>query len=95
MIALYDNLYAMNGPNTKIIPGHDPVASRDGVREYQAMLREVRKRVVKAVDTGMTQVGRLAPSGWARRSSSTFTAGTCLCDARWCAIRRISRLDNS
>ena len=55
MIALYDTLYKMCGPNTKIIPGHGPVANRDDVREYQAMLREVRNRVAKAVAAGMTQ----------------------------------------
>jgi len=55
MIALYDTLYKMSGPNTKIIPGHGPVANRQDVREYQEMLREVRKRVAKAVDAGMTE----------------------------------------
>jgi cyclase len=55
MIALYDTLYKMCGPNTKIIPGHGPVANRDDVREYQAMLREVRSRVAKAIATGMTE----------------------------------------
>jgi len=55
MIALYDTLYKMCGPSTKIIPGHGPVANRDDVREYQAMLREVRKRVAKALAKGMTE----------------------------------------
>jgi len=55
MIALYDTLYKMSGPNTKIIPGHGPVANREDVREYQGMLREVRKRVAKGVDAGMTE----------------------------------------
>ena len=55
MIALYDTLYKMCGPHTKIIPGHGPVADRDDVREYQAMLREVRSRVAKAVAAGMTE----------------------------------------
>lgn len=55
MISLYDTLYRMCGPNTKIIPGHGPVANRDDVREYQAMLREVRNRVAKAVAAGMTE----------------------------------------
>ena len=55
MIALYDTLYKMCGPHTKIIPGHGPVANRDDVREYQAMLREVRSRVAKAVAAGMTE----------------------------------------
>ncbi len=55
MIALYDTLYKMSGPNTQIIPGHGPVAKREDIREYQGMLREVRKRVAKAVDAGMTE----------------------------------------
>ena len=55
MIALYDTLYKMSGPNTKIIPGHGPVANREDVREYQGMLREVRKRVAKAVAAGLSE----------------------------------------
>jgi cyclase len=55
MIAFYDTLYKMCGPHTKIIPGHGPVANRDDVREYQAMLREVRNRVAKAVAAGQTE----------------------------------------
>jgi len=60
MISLYDTLYRMCGPNTKIIPGHGPVASREDVREYQAMLREVRNRVAKAVAAGMTEEALVA-----------------------------------
>lgn len=55
MIAFYDTLYEMCGPNTRIIPGHGPIANRDDVREYQAMLREVRNRVAKAVAAGLTE----------------------------------------
>jgi cyclase len=55
MITLYDTLYKMCGPHTKIIPGHGPVANRDDVREYQGMLKEVRSRVAKAVAAGMTE----------------------------------------
>jgi cyclase len=60
MIALYDRIYKMAGPNTKIIPGHGPIANRADVREYQAMLREVRKRVAKAVAAGMTEEALVA-----------------------------------
>jgi cyclase len=60
MIALYDTLYKMCGPLTKIIPGHGPVAHREDVREYQAMLREVRNRVAKAVAAGMTEEALIA-----------------------------------
>lgn len=60
MIALYDRLYRMSGPRTRIIPGHGPVANREDVREYQSMLREVRKRVARAVDAGMTEEALVA-----------------------------------
>jgi cyclase len=55
MIAFYDTLYQMCGPKTRIIPGHGPVATREDVREYQAMLREVRKRVAQAIAAGKTE----------------------------------------
>jgi cyclase len=55
MIAWYDTLYRMCGANTKIIPGHGPVATREDVREYQGMLRAVRSRVAKAVAAGLTE----------------------------------------
>jgi glyoxylase-like metal-dependent hydrolase (beta-lactamase superfamily II) len=55
MIALYDTLYRMCGPKTRIIPGHGPVANREDVREYQAMLREVRGRVAQAVAAGKSE----------------------------------------
>ena len=55
MIKLYDTLYAMCGPATKIIPGHGPVANRDDVREYQAMLKEVRRRVANAIAAGKSE----------------------------------------
>jgi len=60
MIALYDTLYKMAGPRTQIIPGHGPVANREDMREYQAMLREVRRRVARAVDAGMTEEALIA-----------------------------------
>jgi cyclase len=60
MIAFYDTLYAMCGPNTKIIPGHGAVANRNDVREYQGMLREVRKRVAQAVEAGLTEDALIA-----------------------------------
>jgi cyclase len=60
MIAFYDTLYKMCGPNTRIIPGHGPVAKREDVREYQGMLREVRKRVARAVAAGMSEEALIA-----------------------------------
>ncbi|MBB5684786.1 MBL fold metallo-hydrolase [Sphingobium boeckii] len=50
----YERLYAMSGPNTKIIPGHGPVQTREDIRVFQIMMREVRARVAKAIAAGMT-----------------------------------------
>ena len=55
MIAWLDRLYVLCGPNTKIIPGHGPIQTRGDVRAYQAMLREVRSRVAKAIAAGMSE----------------------------------------
>jgi len=55
MIRLYDTLYAMCGAHTKIIPGHGPVAGREDVREYQSMLKEVRRRVANSIAAGKTE----------------------------------------
>ena len=60
MIRLYDTLYAMSGPNTKIIPGHGPVANREDVREYQSMLKEVRRRVAGAIAAGKSEEAAVA-----------------------------------
>lgn len=54
MIAFYDELLALAGPDTQIIPGHGPIAGRDDVRDYQAMLRQVRDRVAKAIADGVS-----------------------------------------
>lgn len=52
MIAFYDQLMALAGPDTRIIPGHGPIATRDDVQVYQAMLKTVRKRVADAIAAG-------------------------------------------
>lgn len=54
MIAFYDRLIALSGPDTRIIPGHGPVANRSNVRKYQAMLKTVRQRVAKAIAQGQS-----------------------------------------
>lgn len=60
MIALYDTLYRLCGPNTRVIPGHGPVARREDIRTYQAMLREVRKRVARAIAAGLSEEALIA-----------------------------------
>lgn len=54
MIGFYDALYAMANADTKIIPGHGPLANREDVRVYQAMLKTVRERVWAAIEAGET-----------------------------------------
>jgi len=54
MIAFYDRLLEMAGPETKIMPGHGPVADREDVRRYQAMLKTVRDRVAGAIAEGQS-----------------------------------------
>jgi cyclase len=60
MIALYDTLYSLCGPNTKVIPGHGPVANREDLRIYKRMLREVRTRVSRAVEAGLSEDALIA-----------------------------------
>jgi cyclase len=55
MIGFYDTLYRMCGPNTKVIPGHGPIATREDIRTYQLMLREVRNRVARAIGQGLSE----------------------------------------
>jgi len=54
MIAFYDQLLELSGPDTKIVPGHGPVSNRDEVQRYQAMLKTVRQRVADAVASGQS-----------------------------------------
>jgi len=60
MIAFYDTLYRLCGPHTKVIPGHGDVANREDIRVYQAMLREVRKRVAHAIAQGLSEQALIA-----------------------------------
>jgi cyclase len=54
MISFYDALYALSDEDTKIIPGHGPIASREDVRIYQNMLKIVRTRVALAIAKGLS-----------------------------------------
>ena len=54
MIAFYDQLLALADADTKIIPGHGPVANRDDVKSYQVMLKTVRDRVAAAIAAGQS-----------------------------------------
>ena len=44
---------ALSGPNTKIVPGHGRVSTRDDLMEYRDMLVVVRDRVAEMIRQGM------------------------------------------
>src|SRR5579871_1288367 len=54
MIAAADKLLAVVGPKTKVIPGHGPLATRDDLKAYRAMLAGVREQVGPLIAAGKT-----------------------------------------
>jgi cyclase len=42
------------GPNTKLIPGHGVVSSREDLREFRDMILDVRERVSRLIGEGMS-----------------------------------------
>lgn len=54
LIRAVDQALAMTGPNTKIIPGHGPVASRPELAAYRAMLADIRGQVAAGIQAGRT-----------------------------------------
>jgi glyoxylase-like metal-dependent hydrolase (beta-lactamase superfamily II) len=64
VIAAADKVAAMLGRDTKIIPGHGPVAGRAALAAYREMLVKVRDRVKPLVAAGKTleQVKAAAPT---------------------------------
>jgi glyoxylase-like metal-dependent hydrolase (beta-lactamase superfamily II) len=64
MIAAADKVAAMIGSDTKIIPGHGPVADRAALATYREMLVKVRDRVKPMVASGksLEQVKAAAPT---------------------------------
>ncbi|GBD32473.1 MAG: cyclase [Gemmatimonadales bacterium] len=54
VIAAADQVLAIAGEQTKIIPGHGPLATRNELREYRDMLAGVRDRVASLISQGRT-----------------------------------------
>lgn len=52
MIAGLDRILGLIGPETLVIPGHGPVAGRDRVQAFRAMLAASSARVLKLKDEG-------------------------------------------
>ena len=55
MVAAADALLARVNDQTKIIPGHGPLASKADLQRYRDMLATIRDRVQKAIREGKTQ----------------------------------------
>lgn len=65
---------ALAGPNTRIIPGHGPIATRADMQAYLAMLVDVRTRVQAALRGGRTrdQVIAAKPAGAYKMPDDAF-----------------------
>jgi cyclase len=64
MIAAADSALTLANADTKIIPGHGPVASKADLQEYRRVVAQVRDRVKALVMQGksLTEVGAAKPS---------------------------------
>lgn len=54
MLAAQDRVLEIIGPNTKLIPGHGPLASPEELQAARSMLASVQKRVRAAIHAGET-----------------------------------------
>ncbi len=54
MIAAADRVLELAGPNTKIIPGHGPVGTREDLAAFRKMLVTIHDRLSLMVDAGKT-----------------------------------------
>src|SRR5690606_10299772 len=54
MIAGLDRILKIIGPETKVIPGHGPLADRSRVQAFRAMLATSRERIAGLIGEGKT-----------------------------------------
>ncbi len=54
MIAAADRILKLAGPNTKIIPGHGPLATATELKAFRAMLVTLQDRLAPMLDAGKT-----------------------------------------
>jgi len=75
-VSALDAIVRLSDFNTKIVPGHGVVATREDVIEFREMVIEVRERILKLLDQNMTvdQIVAAAP--------------TADLDARWGSFER-------
>lgn len=55
LVSAADQVLALSGPGTQIIPGHGALASAEELRAYRDMLIEVRNRIAKLIAEGRTR----------------------------------------
>lgn len=55
VIAAVDTVLAIAGPDTRILPGHGPLATREDLQNYRRMLATVRDRIVQLLRSGKTR----------------------------------------
>lgn len=75
LIAATSQLLEMTDADTKIIPGHGPLSNRVELDAWSAMLRDVRGRILTAIETGKTadEVVQARPtSQWDARYGDGF-----------------------
>jgi hypothetical protein len=54
MIHSVNQVLAQSNEQTRIVPGHGPVATRGDLQDYRDMLVQVRQRVMDLITTGKT-----------------------------------------
>jgi glyoxylase-like metal-dependent hydrolase (beta-lactamase superfamily II) len=54
MIHSVNQVLAQSNEQTKVVPGHGPVATRADLQDYRDMLVQVRQRVMDLIATGKT-----------------------------------------
>jgi glyoxylase-like metal-dependent hydrolase (beta-lactamase superfamily II) len=68
-------IVAMAGPNTKIIPGHGVVSSREDVAEFRKNTIEAQRRVTEMIKQGMTVEQVVAANPTADLATKFATSG--------------------
>src|SRR5262249_11903059 len=73
MIAANERYLSAGNEDTKIVPGHGPLATKQNLREYLAMLIEARARVKKLFDEGKSEREAIAANPLADLSKKWAT----------------------
>jgi glyoxylase-like metal-dependent hydrolase (beta-lactamase superfamily II) len=68
-------LVDMAGPNTKILPGHGVVSTRDDVAAFRANTIEAQRRVTELIKQGMTLEQVIAANPTADLAAKFVTSG--------------------